>query len=696
MKQIIFWALLFSFGTVSSQVETEKDSIINELKEVTIENKTETFKYKNGNIKIDVANSVFKAIPNTLDLLARLPKIQISPDRESISIVGKGAPLLYIDNQQVDMNYLNTLSVEDIKTIEIINNPSSKYEADGRAVILITRKLSKKEGFQTILAETASFKKEFNNYAGINSSLKLKDTEFRANFNYNTLKPWESNGSNYEIPSQDIVSGYRVAGMTKRNNYVFGGGMYHAIDENNSLSFSINGNLKNDDFDFNTKTSNQDGTSQTNLHTIGKTIGDRNYINSFFNYNKKISATANFFAGLQYSNYNTDSIIRSSNNYNETFYEPFQMMDQDFKVDVFSGRIDFEKKFANEMKWEIGAVHSSANAATNLKIQNFEQNTASTSTYNLKEKNTSAYTQLSGAFGKMSWLVGIRAEHTNIEGKYAKETLASIKKDYTNFFPKLQVDIPIDSTKAISFNYAKSISRPDYSSTSNGETYINPYFVFSSNINLNPAISNECSTNFQYHDKSVKLAYFENKNVMNYGFQYNEEENILIYRSENFDKEIGYNLEFTLPFSHKIWSSTTILSFILNKIEDASALIGNSKPYLYYYSNQAFTFKKDWTLWATGYGLTRRSEGVFKRNAFFMMNVGVSKAYKSLSFTLSFNDIFKGSTFTENFKVNNVQSNAVFFGDNRECSITLRYTFGKLKDSAYKEKEVNENSGRIK
>ncbi|MFY0481508.1 TonB-dependent receptor domain-containing protein [Flavobacterium sp. PLA-1-15] len=696
MKQIILGILVMSFGTTFSQVETKKDSTVNELKEVTIENKKETFKYKNGNIKIDVANSVFKAIPNTLDLLAKLPKIQISPDKESISIIGKGNPLLYIDNQRVDMNYLNTLSVDDIKTIEIINNPSSKYEADGRAVILITRKLSRKEGFQTILSETASFKKEFNNYAGINSFLKLKDTEVKANFNYNALQPWESNGSNYEIPSQNIVSGYRVAGVTKRNNYVFGGGMFHTIDENNSLSFSLNGNLKSDDFDFNTNTNNQDNTTQTNLHTIGKTIGDRNYVNSFFNYNKKINESANLFAGLQYSNYNTDSVIRSSNNYDETIYEPFQMMDQDFKVDVFSGRLDFDKKFANEMKWEIGAIHSSANADTNLKIENFEQNTVSASTYNLKEKNTSAYIQLSGTFAKTSWLLGVRAENTNIEGKYATETMASIKKDYTNFFPKLQVDIPIDSTKTISFNYAKTISRPDFSSTSNGETYINPYFVFSSNINLNPALSNEFSVNFQYHDKSVKLGYFNNKNVMNYGFQYNEQENILIYRPENFDKETGYNLEFTLPFTHKIWSSTNVFFVIVNKIEDASALVGNAKPYLYYYSNQTFAFKKEWSLWASGFGLTQRNEGVFKRNAFFMMNIGVSKTYKNLSCTLSFNDIFNGSTFTENFKVNNVQSSAVFFGDNRECSIALRYTFGKLKDSVYKEKEVNENSDRIK
>ncbi|MDR6968599.1 hypothetical protein J2X31_002622 [Flavobacterium arsenatis] len=696
MKQIILGVLLLSFSTVFSQVETEKDSTVNELKEVTIENKTETFKYKNGNIKIDVANSVFKTIPNILDLLSKLPKIQISPDKESISIIGKGIPLLYIDNQRVDMNYLNSASVDDIKTIEIIQNPSSKYEADGRAVILITKKLGRKEGFQTIFSETTSFKKEFNNYLGINSSLKLKKTEFKANFNYNALKPWESNGSDYEIQNQNIVSSYRVAGVTNRNNYIFSGGIYHNFNEHNSLSFSINGNLKSDGFDFKTQTRHQETIFNTNIHTIGKTMGDRNYINSFFNYNKKMTETANVFVGMQYSNYNTSSLIHSSNNYDETIYKPFQMMDQDFKVDVFSSRVDFDKKFVNEMKLEIGAIHSSANADTNLKIQNFEQNAVVSSTYHLKEKNTSAYTQLSGVFGKTSWQVGVRAENTTIVGKYANENLSSIKKNYTQFFPKFQVDIPIDSTKTLSFNYAKNISRPDFSSTSNGTTYINPYFVFSSNINLNPAILNEFSTLFQYNDKSVKLAYFENKNVMNYGFQYDENENVLMYRPENFDKEKGYNLEFTVPFSHKIWSSTNVLSIILNKIEDTSALVGNAKPYLYYYSNQTFTIRKNWSVWLTAWGLTQRNEGVFKRNAFFLMDFGVSKEIKQWSCTLSWNNIFSNSTFSENFKINSVKSNTVFFADNQEFSIALRYTFGKLKDSIYKEKEVNENSGRIK
>ena len=119
--------------------------------------------------------------------MTKLPKIQISPDKESITVIGKGNPLLYIDNQKVMINDLNSLSVDDIKTIEIINNPSSKFEANGKVVILITRKLSKKEGFKLDFSENASFQKRFNNYFGINTSIKKKKLEFKFNFNYNQI-----------------------------------------------------------------------------------------------------------------------------------------------------------------------------------------------------------------------------------------------------------------------------------------------------------------------------------------------------------------------------------------------------------------------------------------------------------------------------------------------------------------------------
>ena len=695
MKLKITLGFLLFFGIRSLAQVTEIDSL-QQIEEIVVEGKTKTFLYKNGNIKVDIANSIFKVIPTTLDLLSKLPKIQISPNQETISLIGKGNPLLYIDNQRVELNDFLALSVDDIKTVEIINNPSAKYEAEGRAVILITRKLSKKEGFQTVISETASFKKKYNNYAGINSSLKLEKTEFKANFNYNALSPWESNGNNYEIPSNAIVSNYRVVGQTKRNNYVFNVGIFHAINEEDSFSFSVNGNLKNDDFDLKTKTVNSLNGEEINLNTLGIAKGDRNFINSFLNYNKKINETSSLFTGFQYSNFNSNSLNTTSNNYDEIGFQRYQFLDQDFNVDIFSGRIDFEKKFKNEMKWEVGILYSSAIANSELILENFELSTNLESKYNLKEKNASVYSQLSGTLKKVSWMFGLRIENTNIKGKFTDESGLSVDKNYTNYFPKAQIEIPIDSTKTVTFYYAKNISRPNYSETSFGQTYINPYFAFSSNINLNPAISDEISVNFQYIDKSVKLIYYNNKNVMNYGFQYNEAENLLNFRPENFDRETGYTLEFTLPFSHEIWTSSNVFSFILNKIEDKYAVLGDSKPYLYYYTNHQFKLKNDWTISVTGWGLSNRSEGVFQRNAFFNLDSALSKTYKNFSCTLSYNNIFKNITYKENFNVNNVNSRAIFFVDNYEFSVALKYTFGKLKESIFQEKEVNENSGRIK
>ncbi len=222
-----------------------KDEIFN-LKEVTIISKRKTFTNSNGNIKVDIANSIFKAVPNLMDLLSKLPGIQISADRENISIVGIGNPLIYIDNQRVGINDLNTLSVDDIKTIEIIKNPSSKYEAEGRAVILITRKLSRKEGFEMRINEVASLKKRFNNYLGINSNIKKNKTEIKLNFNFNQLNPWESISNNFEIPNSNIQSNFLAESYTKRRQFILGSSIFHQINEDDYFSFNINGRLQND------------------------------------------------------------------------------------------------------------------------------------------------------------------------------------------------------------------------------------------------------------------------------------------------------------------------------------------------------------------------------------------------------------------------------------------------------------------
>jgi len=694
---IIICLIISGFGY--GQNTTANDSISNNLNEVIVTKEKKMFTNKNGNIKVDIANSILNATPNTIDLLSKLPNITISADKENITVIGKGNPLIYIDNQKVGMNDLNALSVDDIKTIEIINNPSSKYEAEGRAVILITRKFSKKEGSQTTLSEVASFKKSFNNYLGINSSFKKNKLEWKANFNYNKLNPWESHSIDYQIPAADIISNYNVAtANTKRKQFIFGGGLFYKINEEDYFSISVNSKLQSEPFDINTTTYNKKGDIENNVATYSDNKSVKNFINSFINYSKKIkSIDTQLFTGFQYSNFDQDLRSIVQNNFNDTQFEWSQNRDQKFNIDVLSGRVDLEKKFKNEMKLEFGGLYLSEDAKTDFKIYNYDTNNTNQSNYTFKEKNSAGYTLLSGNMKKIGYSVGFRVENTNIKGKFKNDDTPLINKNYTDFFPKVQLDIPIDSTKSITLNYSKSISRPNYSSTSQGAAYINPYFLYSRNINLDPTINNQISSSFQYHDKSVKLSYYQNTDPVYSSFIFDSQNNILTFKETNFDKESGFNLEFALPFAYKNWTSTNSLSCVLNKIEDDSALFIASKPYLYYYSSNEFKLPKEYTIVVTAWGLTEQKEGVFERNAKFIMDLGISKTFlANWNCTLSYNDIFRNTIYEERFTINDISSKARYLVDSYEFSIAIKYSFGKIKSTEFKEKNIDDNSNRIR
>ncbi|HEX8576719.1 MAG TPA: outer membrane beta-barrel family protein [Flavobacterium sp.] len=670
----------------------------NQLNEILIKTKKKTFSNSNGNIKVDIANSIFKAVPNPMDLLSKLPSIQISADKESISVIGKGNPLIYIDHQKVGMNDLNALSVEDIKTIEIIKNPSSKYEAEGKAVILITRKLSKKDGFETSISEVASLKKRFNNYFGTNSSFKKNKTEIKTNLNYNQLNPWENIGNNFEIPNNTIASNFIAESYTKRLQFILGGGIYHQINEDDYISFNLSGKIQKDNDKNTTNSFINQNSLQNYIKTLNNNKENRDFLNSFINYNKKIKGLdAKLFTGFQFSNFNQKSNSVIQNNYNNTQFDLTQNRNQEFNVSVISGRTDLEKSFKNEMKWEIGALYLSADADTNFEILDLISNNNQNTKYNFREKNLAGYTQLSGKIKKINYLLGFRSENTNIKGKFKIDNFLLIDKNYTNFFPKIQLDIPIDSTKTVSLNYSKSISRPNFSSTSQISIYTNPFLVFSRNINLNPTITDEISGTFQYKDKSIKLNFSRSKDPVYFAFSFDPSANLISFNSINYAKESGMNLEFTLPFKHNLWSSTNSFNFILNEVEDKSAVFNKSKPYLYYYSNHIFKLQKETHFSITGWGFTERNEGVFERNSLFVLDLSISKKlFKNFDCTISCNDVFRNMNFNENFTINTIASKGIYYTDTREISLSISYKFGKIKDSNYKERDIDENPNRIK
>jgi hypothetical protein len=677
--------------TVVTIQVTKKVTVMDEL---TIAATQKTFTTQHGNIKVDVANSIYKSITNPLDLLSKLPMVLVSADKQSINVIGRGSAIIYIDNQSVSVEELNSLSVDDIKTIEVITNPSSKYEADGMAVILITRKLSKKEGMEVTLSENASFKREFNNYLGMNSRFKRSRTEFKANFNYNYLQPWESADGSLNINEGSIITDSKALSLSDIPQYIVGGGMYHQINDDDYIAINANARLQEDAHSNRFDTYFKQNDTEQNIITLSDNDGSRKYVNTYINYSKKLkSIDAKLTTGLQYSTFHQAVVSNIENSFDAGSFEPAQYNDQKFKVDAYTARADFEKVYKNEMKWEAGALYLSADANTNFIVIYLENLNTTQSQYNFKEKNIAAYTQLSGKYKRFTYTAGVRTETTDIEGKYKNNENNGIAKNYTNLFPKLQIDFAIDSTNTISLNYAKSISRPNYSSTSQVKVYNSPYMVYSRNITLNPSITDEVFASYQYLDKSLKLSYYTTSNPTYSNYSYDETQNLINFSTVNYKREHGFMLQALLPFTYKSWSSTTVLAGVVKNVQDDTAVFQQAKPYLYYYSNHYFKLPKDYTAIASFWGVTRRNEGALQNNAVFILDLGLTKTFfKVLDLTLSYNDVFRGMTYKGTVTKNNIYSMDTFYVDMREISISLRYKFGTIKDAAYKEIKVDEGN----
>ena len=100
---------------------------------------------------------------------------------------------------------------------------------------------------------------------------------------------------------------------------------------------------------------------------------------------------------------------------------------------------------------------------------------------------------------------------------------------------------------------------------------------------------------------------------------------------------------------------------------------------------------------ATAWVITKRYQGIFVGGSIYTADVGLSKTFhRKLNCTLSFNDVFRSFIVHDQFTVNGVSSDGRYYDDGREFSIAVKYSIGRTIDSKFKNKEVDDNAGRIK
>lgn len=654
--------------------------------------------YKGGNLKVDVQNPYFSSIPDPIDLLSRLPNVQVSPDRESVSILGKGNPLIYLNNQRISMEEFGALSVDGIATIELINNPSAKYEAEGRAVLLITLKAQANKGLQGSLTETASARRNFNNFSGFTTSFSNEKLTIRGNLAYNQLQQWESNSFLFEIPERDVLVDYLV--LIPRNDRVQingGLGLYFQWNDSDYVSFNLTIRAQTDDAPFFTDTFLVDGDDEEFIETRTGNDNTKGYYTASFNFNKKLADTWNLFTGVQYSGFKQTLDTEITNSIDNSEFVLDQTRAQEYSINSFAFRVDIEKKFSENLKLELGTNISQAKADAFTQIQQVSTNTEALIDFGYEEELLAGYTSVSGKLGKKTdFETGLRVEYNTVDGNIASQDSPIVTRNNTNLFPKANFSFVLDSTKTLSFNYARSIRRPDFSRASSITAFINPFLEGSGNVNLRPTLTNEVSANYQKGNKSLFLTYYQSSNPTNFTISYDAQADTALLSMVNLEKEVGFYMGITLPYSKGIWTSNNTITLNYNQLKDKGATISSAKPYMYVYTNHQLKITKDTTLVMGAWAMGRRQEGIFKRNGMAIFEASLSKTFfKNWDCTLRFNDITRAMNFEEQYALNGVIADGVYFADAREVALSVKYRFGNSKSANFKNKDVDENLKRI-
>jgi hypothetical protein len=298
-------------------------------------------------------------------------------------------------------------------------------------------------------------------------------------------------------------------------------------------------------------------------------------------------------------------------------------------------------------------------------------------------------------FGALNFKAGIRMETTSAKGfdNILKDN--TLSRNAVDWFPNAEISFQQNKDYVYTLNFRKTISRPGYGNLSSGGLYGSPYIEYEGNPNLIPTYTNTLSFTTSLKKWSLNASVYTSKNPMGYTLVYDDTKNISKFTLINFEKEMGASLGVDVPFEWKIWSSQNSMSVNYGKTEDSLAFVKRSTPYLYIYTNNTLKIAKNFSLLMDGYYITKRTEGLYDNNAVCVVNFGITKSLSDFDFTFRYNDLFKQMNYIQSMTYDKISSTGNFYGNTPTVSVAVKYNFGRLEKSSYKENKVNETSNRL-
>ena len=701
-----------------------------QLNEVTVTGQRATMKLEVDRKSFDVGQLISNAGQSASDVLDNVPSIEVDNDG-NVSLRGNSSVEVWINGKASGLTsdnraqILQQLPAESIDRVEVIDNPSAKFSAEGSAgIINIVLKKDRKAGYYGSVQAGGDTRGGANTSFNVNYNSRLIDSYLNIGYRHRANTGHMESQQTSDTYNQTYDSDSKQRGnnfftrvgvtlhATTKDDFSLSGMLMHGGGNSHSYTPYIYTAVANDLNNYQLDRLNRSRTG------MDMRYGEFNYRHSF-NDKHFIDFTADLSSWkMNGDNWYQDSTVVVG--IDDVTYS-YQYRPQYINNHRKELKLEYENQVTKNFKIEAG--YNGNFSRENTPQESYMDNTSFDGTnasedklffnrFIYKQDLHAFYTTLSYKFGALSLMGGLRGEYWRVNTEsytWEQEHDASLreqpfKKDYFQLFPSVFMSWQMTETQQLQLNYTRRLRRPwggqlnSFRDTRDATTvsFGNPY--------LTPEFSNSFSLNYlkQWNDHSLLVsAYYRPTTDVIQRISYKNQEDGLFYQtSMNVAKSVSTGLEMTVK--NKLWrildltTSANAYYYRLNGFSydiDGQTVTGNSDHNFTWNARMtaSLMLPYDISIQTTGRYTARQVITQGYRKANYSIDFGARKNFFNKLFTLSVNcrdllDSRRFETFTSGPNFTRHQINR---RGGRRVSMTLTWNFGNMKQKKRPNKSHN-------
>lgn len=679
----------------------------NTLKEVNVSASRPYIQQQYDKTVLNVAGSITATGSTAMEVLEKAPGISVDQN-DNISMRGRQGVLVMIDGKRVPMTgaelatLLRGTSANAIDKIDLITNPSAKYDAQGNAGI-IDIKLKKDNRNGTNGSLTGSWGQGIyrKNAAGLTLNNRTKNVNVFGSYNYNyagNVNNLDISRQFYELNTTNFLGAYeqrnRFYSTVNSHNYRLG------VDYNLSPKtiIGIVGNGLNTGIDRHNANRADSYNAQNIFNSYFLTNGTANSKRSNYSVNLNLKHTLDstgreLTTDFDYARYNNNDVQDFTSRFFDLNNAPTRNDyilhgDLNGALNIKSAKVDYSQPLKGKGRFETGLKSSWVNSDNDVQFFNRSNgnnvlDAGKSNQFLYKENINAAYANVNKTWGKFDLQAGLRLENTNTQGIQMTST-DKFKRNYTQLFPSAYAGYHLSAKNEIGLSLSRRINRPTYNQ-------LNPFIIFldsttysGGNPELKPELSNSFEFTYTYNQKYIaKLSYTRTTdNIVNILSLVPNQDRVVIQTFRNLAVNNYYALSLTVPVTVGNWLSSSnngVLYYANYKGNLVNTNLNNGLASYNINSSNTVTLGKGFTAEVIASYQSKSVYGFLNINGIFTMAAGVQKQFwdKRASLKLAMTDIFHSNKanglnvsngYTENFRQ---------WRDTQVGTLSFTYRFGK-------------------